>query len=185
MGNLLPIFGGLPFGISGVVWAFIRQEMLGWPLALFAMMPVAAWLLMNRLGLWENRAIRTALDARLAPPKPGPDLAVWYVGMARPSYHGLLDPHEDVGFLILNRESVEFRGEILRFKLAKKDLVGVRFRPNVHTMVGLGRWLSIEGKMEGKPIRMLIEPRERPTLLGNKRLSAAILDKLQGWLKDI
>ena len=65
----------------------------------------------------------------------------------------------------------------------KDQIKGVRFRPNVHTMVGLGRWVSVEATAAGKPIRLLVEPREKRTMLGNKRYGKALRTRLEAWLK--
>lgn len=180
MGNLVPILGGLPFGVIGIKMAFENEGVFGPQLAVLCGMPVAGWLLMNFIGLWGNRGLRASLAKKLS---VAPGQGIYFVGLARPSYRGLLDPHEDVGFLIEHPDSLEFRGESLSFRLNRPDLLGVCYRPNVHTLVGLGRWISVEGKLEGKPIRLLVEPRERPTLLGNLRFSKALKFQLQGWLK--
>ena len=184
MGNLVPIVGALPFGAAGLAMAIAREGMIGPQLAVFGLMPVVGWLLMNFVGLWENRAIRAELENKLNPPRESNERQVVFVGAARPSYHGLLDPHEDVGFLIVEQDRIQLLGEELRFSLAKKDLYGAHFRPNAHTMVGLGRWISVEGKMEDTPIRLLIEPREKQTLWGNRRLSKGLQRRLQAWIKS-
>jgi hypothetical protein len=62
--------------------------------------------------------------------------------------------------------------------------VRVRFRANVHTVIGLGRWISIEGFADGKPIRLLIEPRERPQLLGNLRYSKRLAQRIRRWASE-
>jgi hypothetical protein len=50
-------------------------------------------------------------------------------------------------------------------------------------LLGLGRWISLEGVADGKPIRLLIEPRERPTLLGNLLFSKALAGRLRRWMQ--
>lgn len=178
MGNLVPLLGALPFGVVGLALAIQRQQMSGLPLWVFSLMPVAGWLLMNSLGLFENAKMRAELQRRLS---PRPQHV--FVGVARPSFRGLLDPHEDVGFLVLGETALEFLGESLKIRIDRKSLNGVRFRPNVHSMVGLGRWVSVEGVLEGTPIRLLIEPRERRTLWGNRAFSKELRHQIEVWLR--
>lgn len=178
MGNLVPLLGALPFGVVGLALAIQRQQMSGLPLWVFSLMPVAGWLLMNSLGLFENAKMRAELQRRLS---PRPQHV--FVGVARPSFRGLLDPHEDVGFLVLGETALEFLGESLKIRIDRKSLNGVRFRPNVHSMVGLGRWVSVEGVLEGTPIRLLIEPRERRTLWGNRAFSKELKQRIEEWVK--
>ncbi|HRK20399.1 MAG TPA: hypothetical protein PLX06_01235, partial [Fimbriimonadaceae bacterium] len=62
-------------------------------------------------------------------------------------------------------------------------LEAVRLRPNPHSWAFLGGWVSVEGKLEGEPVRMLLEPRERPTLWGNRRLRGAFKNRIEKWLQ--
>jgi hypothetical protein len=65
--------------------------------------------------------------------------------------------------------------------LLKSEVQGVRYRPNVHTALGLGRWVSVEAKQNGKPVRLLIEPRESNTLLANRRLGKELRTRIEEW----
>ncbi len=182
LGNLLPIAGSLPFGVWGV-WLLLQSgHIIGPELWIIGLMPAVGWLLMNLFGLFENGAMRMEIARKhgFGPPREPPER--YFVGFARPTYRGLLDPHEDVGFLVLHDDSLEFLGDGEQVSLRRPDILGIRFRMNPHSWVGLGRWVSIEGKIEGKPIRMLIEPRERQTLLGNLLLSGRLRGRLEEWL---
>src|SRR5262249_16634940 len=90
-------------------------------------------------------------------------------------HHSVLDAHEDVGFLAFGPYELEFIGDTKRVRIVREQVTRVHFLPNVHTLVGLGRWIGIEATINGMPVRLLVEPRERNTLLGNLALS--------GWLK--
>jgi hypothetical protein len=57
----------------------------------------------------------------------------------------------------------------------------VRYRPNVHTLLGLGRWISIEGEVHGRPIRLRVESRVRDTMLGNLALGPWLRDSIERW----
>jgi hypothetical protein len=184
MGNLLPLALSVPFGAWGFRQMLLNERIVGWELAWLGAMPVSAWVFMNFLGLFQNEAMKReiARKLRLGPPSEPPER--FFVGFARPAFVGLLDPHEDVGFLFLHPDRLEFRGDGQDAMLARDQILGVRFRPNIHTVVGLGRWVSVEGTAEGKPVRLLVEPRERRTLLGNLKFSRILRDRLDSWLKN-
>ena len=176
LGNLVPFLCGLPFAAWGV-WTVARDRAvtpsgLGW----LALGTAVGWVALSFFGFWGNATMRRLLAARL---QPKGDL--WFVGFASPKFAGLLDAHEDVGFLIVGKDELLFLGDSLRVELPKDCVVRVGFRPNVHSVVGLGRWVSVEGVVRGKPVRMLLEPRERSTMLGNLRLSGRLRREIEGW----
>lgn len=180
-GNLLPMAACLPFLVAGLALyrpgdGFARPSM--WLLAAF---PVAGWIAANFLALPGNAAMRRALARRFGEP---PTDDAWFVGFARPSYRGLLDPHEEVGFLSLERAAIRFRGETHEVSLPRESVRNVRFRPNPHSWVGLGRWVSVEGEVDGTRVRLLVEPRERATLLGNRRLGSQMRDRIATWARQ-
>jgi hypothetical protein len=108
-----------------------------------------------------------------------------FVGVATPRYSSMLDPHEEVGYLIAQPDRLEFHSETKTIEVFREQVKRIRFRPNVHTLLGLGRWVSVEGTADGKPIRLLIEPRDKPTLLGNFLRSKALLLRLRRWLAEV
>jgi hypothetical protein len=87
-----------------------------------------------------------------------------------------------VGFLLIYPDKVEFFGGHVRVSLRRSDTKQVRFRPNPHSWVGLGRWVSLEAEQNGQSVRLLVEPRERATLLGNRALGARLRTKLASWV---
>lgn len=174
IGNLLPILCAAPFGILGLVLMYREGALLGRGFAVFSLTPIVGWLAVNWLGLFENGAMRRAMERRAI---HLPDER-WFVGAATPTFVGLLDPHEDVGFLWIDDENIGFFGEHLRISIRRASVTSIRFRPNIHSLIGLGRWVSIEAVIDGHPAQLRIEPRERPTLFGNRRLSRAIRDRL-------
>jgi hypothetical protein len=168
----------------GLYWMVKHQEILGVGLWFVAAAPVLAWIALNFLGLFENGRMRRELVRELgAREEPVPADAV-FVGFASPRFHGLLDAHEDVGFLVLKPDAVEFRSETRTVRLLRRDVVRVRFRFNVHTLVGLGRWVSIEGLAEKRPFRLLVEPREKSALLANLLSSRALRERVEAWQKE-
>lgn len=180
LGNLVPFACALPFAAWGV-WIVARDRAvtpqgLGW----LALGTVVGWIALSLFGFWGNATMRRLLAARLHPQGEP-----WFVGFASPKFAGLLDAHEDVGFLILGKDDLTFLGDSRRVELPKDCVVRVVFRPNVHTMVGLGRWVSVEGVVKGQPVRMLLEPRERPTMLGNLRLSGRLRREIEAWQREL
>ena len=132
----------------------------------------------------ENAAIKRAMRRRLEASlglKEIPEDPM-FVGFARPSYRSLVDPHEDVGFILLFRDHAEFFGEKDRVMLPKGCLARVRLRVNPHSWALLGGWVSLEGVLEGKPVRMLLEPREAGSLRGNRKLRRALMKQIEDWL---
>lgn len=178
MGNLVPFLSWLPFALAGL-WLIARDRAVT-PLGIgvLAFGTFVGWVMLSLFGFWGNASMRRVLEARVN--EPGER---WFVGFASPKYAGLLDAHEDVGFLILGKDGLVFLGDSLRVELPRENVVRVRFRPNVHSLVGLGRWISIEGVVKGTPVRMLVEPRERRTMLGNLRLSGRLKREVEAWAK--
>jgi hypothetical protein len=144
---------------------------------------VVGWLALNYFGLHDNekmhRDMKRIVEHR-APPPPGP---VIFVGFASPRYHDILDAHQDIGFLSFGKDELEFIGDSQRVSLLRSQIIRVHFRPNIHSLLGLGRWIAIEGTISGRPVRMLVEPRERNTMLGNLMLGKWLKGMIDGWRK--
>lgn len=184
MGNLIPLVLSIPFGVWGVLLMIKNERIAGPELLLIGAMSASAWLTMNLFGLFQNAAIKREIARRR---KLGPAESRdsrFFVGFSRPTFRGALDPHEDLGYLILRADRIEFMGDTLEAALRRSEIVGIRYRPNIHTFVGLGRWIALEGRIDGKPVRMLIEPRERASLLGNLLFSKKLKSRLETWLKE-
>ncbi|MEJ5171991.1 MAG: hypothetical protein WHU10_13470, partial [Fimbriimonadales bacterium] len=139
VGNILPIgLASLPLGLG--LWIALRTgNTLGPALAWVAASPVVGWLACNLLGLVGNRDLRNEVARKISHPRN----AV-FVGFARPGFWGLLDAHEDVGFLFWTEDRIVFSGERNQVVLPRASIRGVRFRPNPHTWVLLGGWVCIE-----------------------------------------
>lgn len=184
MGNLLPLVLSAPSGALGLFEMWRSGEILGRGLFWLSVSVPIGWLAVNFLGLFQNKAMKNEMEMRLRANRPKLPYRRYFVGMATPAFRGLLDPHEDVGYLLLHPDQVEFFGERVRVELTRKEIVGVRYRANVHSLIGLGRWVSIEAIVEGKEARLLIEIRQRPTLLGNLLMSRTLLRKLKRWMAE-
>ncbi|GMV88309.1 MAG: hypothetical protein AMXMBFR81_12400 [Chthonomonas sp.] len=174
MGNVVPTLLFLPGFAAGLVLILLTGDPLGLGLWLLVGSFAVGWLAVNALGLYGNQAMRTELSARVGLSASGGD----FVGFARPAYRSGLDPHEDVGFLVLGREGLRFAGDSLQVELPWAAVERVRLRPNIHSLLGLGGWVSIEGSLDGAPVRMLVEPRNHNTLWANSRERRALAQRI-------
>ncbi len=165
MGNVVPALVFVPGFLAGLVLILTSGDPLGLGLWLLVGSFALGWLTVNAFGLFANQAMRAELSARLGLTASGGE----FVGFARPTYRSGLDPHEDVGFLVLGEEGLRFTGDTLTVDLPWDAVERIRLRPNIHTLLGLGGWISIEGHLDGAPVRMLVEPRNHNTLWANAR----------------
>jgi len=162
----------------------IRREIVPLAVGLLALGTVIGWLALNRFGLFDNAKMRRELERELKARDVDLGDSPAFVGFATPRYSSALDPHEDVGFLVLRPGRLEFVSEVRTVTVERQDIREIRFRPNIHSLLGLGRWVSIEGEVGGQAIRLAIEPRERRTLLGNRAYSKELRNRLAAWLKS-
>lgn len=177
-GNLVPLGLALPF----FLWAMVELAFRGatWTVVWAGLgFFVVGWLGTNFLGLWGNGWMKRQLETRFRSLRPDDTAERFFVGFARPQFKNMLDPHEDVGFLVLGEDEAEFWGSELQFSMPWSVVTGVRRRGNIHSWLGLGGWVSLEGEVAGKPVRMLLEAREQPTLLGNRGAARRLLAALE------
>lgn len=145
-------------------------------IAALAAFVVVSWISTNQLGLWRNTVMRRELSTLLQPPAGS-----IFVGFASPKFKSLLDPHEDLGFLILEPGAVRFLGERREARLDRSEVREIDYAPSTHTWLGLGRWVRVRGEVQGKPVALRFEPREASTLLGNLRRTKKIAAMLRQW----
>jgi hypothetical protein len=148
------------------------------------MSPLVGWLAMNYFGLHHNELLKAEVMKRLVATRPDIKATLCFVGIATPKYSSLLDPHEDVGYLVLHNDRIEFFGDHLNLSVGKHDISRVEYLPNPHSILGLGRWISIEGIIGDSRIRLEVEPRERKTLLGNFVFSRLVRARIEEWLRQ-
>lgn len=184
MGNLVPALLAFPFLGAGLAIMYRQGQVFGWGLWLAIAFPLILWLAVNRFGLYQNRKMRREMQQRLRAERPKLTSRRFFVGAATPRHAGLLDPHEDVGYLILHDDKIEFFGEKIHASMQRAELESVVFAPNVHSIAGLGRWIRLKGHADGKPIRLDVELREKDTLLGNRRLGSELKKRIELWQKE-
>lgn len=183
LGNVLPALFFLPPVAWGVYWMLENEVILGPGFWWVVAGVVAGWVALNLFGLFGNAFMQRELKRELAAKHVDFTDPHHFVGFASPKFTNILDPHEDIGFLFLRDGLMEFVGETNDVKIPKAEIQRVFFRPNVHTWVGLGRWICIEGTRKNTRFRMHIESRERDFLLLNLLGSRAVRRKIEGWLK--
>ena len=174
IGNVLPVLCGTPF-LAIAIWLWVRGLQWDAIAAAFASLATSA-VSLNWVGLAGNAAMRRVLAARLKPNADGV-----FVGFSTPGYIDLLDPHEDLGFLQIDGEAVRITGERASFEILRGSELRLSYAFNPHALLGLGRWLVIQGTSAGRPIRILVEPRELRSLRSNRALGVKLRRQLEEW----
>ncbi len=177
-GNLFP---GLIWAVP-TTWGILRVvktgQFLGPGLTGVVVGVIAGWVATNYLGLFQNRKMRRELEQVIDDGLEGHGER-FYVGMSEPGGGGVLDPHDRVGFLVLDRDKLRFVDDLDVLELPKAGVKEVRYRPNIHSLFGLGRWISIQGAEK----TWLVEPREKRSLLGNRKFSKKLRAEIERWAK--
>jgi hypothetical protein len=183
MGNIVPAIFWLPLATCGIYIMFDGHRVASAGLWCLVGATFAGWVGLNLFGLFQNGVMRRQLSRIL---NADEDLPAdrFFVGFTTPKYTGLLDAHEDVGFLCFTPKALLFVGERRTVEMPRDCVRGVVYRPNAHTILGLGRWISIEGEASRHPVRMLVEPRERPTMLGNLLYGRRLRSRVESWMSE-
>lgn len=176
-GNLIPVLITLPFlGLALQEMAQYGATLKGFLYGIAFL--VVGWLAVNFLGLMGNGSLRRAIELRFKDTYEYDNHEKFFVGFSRPGHHGLLDPHEDLGFLVFRESGLEFFGEVHKIELDWDQITEVRKRPNIHSWLWLGGWISIEARVEEKDVRLQIEPRVRATHFGNARYRKVLIRQI-------
>jgi hypothetical protein len=181
VGNLLPALFFMPPVAWGIYWMFKNDQILGPGFWYVALGTLLGWIGLNIFGLTGNAFMRRELKRNLIAKNVAFEDPHFFVGFSSPKFFGVLDAHEDIGFLFLRESTLEFVGEVNQVKIARGEIKEIRFRPNIHSWVGLGRWISIDGLRKKSRFRMNIEPREKNYLLLNLLTSRRVKEELQAW----
>lgn len=182
LGNLIPCLFALP----ALAYAGFRYSQTQyWAELPFLGALVVALILgivgLNWFGMIGNRDMAESMLKKLIVYGVDRNVPRFFVGAATPKYVGLLDAHEDVGYLLLEPDRVRFVGDTLRVDMAKSTVTSIDLAANVHSFLGLGGWVVVHGLLEGKPIQLKVEPRVHRTMLANKRERRKLLDALKKW----
>lgn len=180
MGNLVPGLLSFPFAVAGALLWKPDSPLDSMPLVLLGLFPVVGWISLSAFGLWSNAGMRDELGKKFGRERGRPDTEMQFVGFASPFYKSLLDPHEDIGFLILHSDELEIFGERQTVRIPRARITGIRLKKNTHSWVGLGGWVVVESPEQ----TVLIESRERDTLVGNRGQRAKFKAKLDSWQQN-
>jgi len=181
IGNLLPALFFIPPTALGVKWMLDNSSIFGKGMWLVVLGTVLGWIGLNLFGLFANAFMRRELTRELKAKGVDFDAPHFFVGFTTPRFFNVLDAHEDIGFLFMRKEILEFAGESHSLKIPRADIKRIRFRPNVHSWVGLGRWICVEGVQKNTNFRLSIEPREKNFLLLNLIDSANVRKQIEKW----
>ena len=132
---------------------------------------------MNWWGLFENARMRREMEAKWRAAKRPEPIRRYFVGMATPAHSGMIDPHEDVGWLAVYPDKLEFFGDRFRTLVERDKIETIRLRPNAHSLVFLGGFVAVEGA----GFRISFEMRDHPTLWRNNRQNKKLHSRLLQW----
>lgn len=182
-GNLIPVVLVLP-----ILWLAIQETSRNGLTVKTVLLAAAffafGWLSVNFLGLIGNRGLKRKLDFRYRNEFPEDHSKRIFVGFSRPGKHGLLDPHEDLGWLVFQDSGLLFWGEKHQIELPWSVIQSVSKRRNIHSWIGLGGWVAIEALVGDKKIRLQVEPRVKTTHWGNNHYRNLLISDLDAILAE-
>lgn len=181
MGNLVPLtLAGPMMGLG--LWLMYRSGKTGGVgLGFVAASIVVGWVMLNFLGLFENALMKQQMAWRLSDSLKDLPSRRFFVGVATPNFRGLIDPHEDVGHLLIYPDRIDFRGEKMRVSILRSEITGFESKMNIHSLIALGGWVVIRAQRKGSPLELKIEMREKPYLRSNRGLNRLLLKRLRVW----
>lgn len=180
MSNLLPLLFVAPLPAIAVHLAQQgRNDQALW--VWIAFVP-ALWLAINFFSLFQNRRIQREMMGKLFANRTDQPIRRFFVGFARPKRRVAIHTHEDVGFLLMYPDKLEYFGDRFRYVIERPSIRRIAFGANINTLLGLGRWILIEAEVDSKRIRLQIEPRERGTMIGNLLFSSKMCKELKDWV---
>lgn len=180
MSNLVPLLFAAPLPAFVV---FLGQAGRG-DQALWVWVSIVPilWLAINFCSLFQNKQMQREMLGKLMADRTDPPIRRYFVGFAWPKRRMAIHTHEDVGFLLVYPETLEYFGDQQRFVIERSSIRRIGFGANMNTALGLGRWILIEAELDSKRTRLQVEPRERGTMFGNLILGNRMAAELRGWV---
>lgn len=132
-------------------------------------------------GLWDNAKMREALRERYRAEPLWEDGHRFFVGFASASYEGLLDPHQDVGWLLLTGSRLVFLGDRFQFDFALTDIYRLERGFSAHTLLGSG-WQLLRGAREKREFVLRFESRDADRVFGLCAANRHLERALRAWL---
>lgn len=181
LGNLIPLILPGPIGLVGIGLVLARPASFWLGIGLILLACVSGWFSLSYCGLFENQKMKLEMTWRFRHAKLPAAQRRYFVGVASPGYRGVLDPHEDVGFLLIYPDRLEFFGEKASFQLPRDAMSQISRKVNIHSFVFLGGWIAVRGVLNGKEVELRIEPRIYQSMWSNRRAAAKIMKRLNSW----
>lgn len=181
-GNVIPLVLSFPPAVFGLR-EVLHKGWTPWGIAGLVAFPIVGWLGVNWFGQPGNASMRAEMARRWHLEHAFDPTPKTFVGFAHPTFKNALDAHEDIGFLVQHSDRLEYFGSRFKYKIFRSQITGISLRPNAHSWLGLGQWIAVEAIVEGTPIRLLVEPRERRTMGGNRKLGREWVQDLVAWWK--
>lgn len=176
----MPLLFWLPPTALGVYAALARNQYAP-AVSLLVLGLVAGWLALNWLGLWGNSELKRHYAQAFDQRYPNFEGYKAFVGFAPSGHYSVLDPHKDVGFLGLHSDYLVFVGEDGGMVVQRSEVREVGMAPSIHSVVGLGGWVSLKIHRNGADKTLFFEPRESDTLLVNNRSRKRMFSHLNNW----
>ncbi len=179
----MPAIFWFPLASIGVFLIAKQGQYLGSGLWFLVASTIVGWFAVNQFGFFENEKMRKHLERILKAQERPIEGEFIFTGFATPKYSSMVDAHEDVGFLRIMPDRLQFISETRSMEILKSDVKEVGYRANVHSILGLGGWVSVDATVGNRKFRLLVEPRERNTMLTSKKFRRRLVTRLNGWLK--
>jgi hypothetical protein len=183
LGNIVPLLISGPMIGFGLWWMYRSGRIFSVGLILVAAAILIGWIMLNYLGLHENAQMKQQMAWRLSSALKDLPSRRYFVGMATPNFVGWIDPHEDVGYLLIFRDRIDYHGEKIRASFRRSEIRGFESRMNVHSLIFLGGWVVVRAERDGKPIELRVEMREKHSLRANRGMNKLLLSRLRKWLE--
>lgn len=181
MGNLIPMGLALVTAFTVAFAAkFVLEDLAYWA-AIVTVTLVVTILSVNRFGLFQNEQMKRETLAALAKQSSSIPTQRHFVGIARPGFVGPLDPHQDVGFLWWDEERMYFRSAVNSITVTRMNVSRTALSANIHSLIGLGGWVSVTAKMGSTDQSFFFELRDAQVLFKNNRQRKVIFRELLAW----
>jgi hypothetical protein len=180
MGSVIPLIFTAPVLALGTREA-VEQGFTLTLLGYVALVMVVGWVTTSLFGQVGSGGVKRWMAHKLQDERPADPNPKWFIGFATPDYRSMLDPHEDLGWLVLAEDEIDLIGTQLRLQIPRGALTQVTRKANPHTALGLGGWIAIDWEENGVVSQIFLEPRARPTVLGNKLMIKRLIVELETW----
>jgi hypothetical protein len=142
---------------------------------------VVGLIVFHYTGLFQNARMRTAMAKRAERLPEWEGAERFFVGYATRGYAGALDPHEDVGWLLLSPDELVFEGERYRFRYPRRGIGRVGRSFGVHSLVGVSWVSAIAVADDGAAASLRFESRDADHIFSLRRANLRLRKSLQVW----